>query len=178
MNVDVDDKTGEIKASKGIPCFDMDKIREDEKFDGYYAIVTNMFDEGKLKGKLGDDKIIEIYRGLWYIEDSFRVTKSDLEARPVHLSREDRIRAHFLICFISLVVLRLIQKRTGYKHSPEDLIEAMNNISCTKESENLYLFDHRDEVTDSLGDSFDIDFTMERLTRKEIKINIGNAKKQ
>jgi hypothetical protein len=71
----------------------------------------------------------------------------------------------------------LIQKRTGYKHSPEDLIEAMNNISCTKESENLYIFDHRDEVTDSLGDSFNIDFTMERLTRKEIKKNIGDAKK-
>jgi transposase len=177
MNVEVDDKTGEIKASSGTPCFDLDKIREDEKFDGYYAIVTNLFDEGKLKGKVSDDKIIEIYRGLWYIEDSFRVTKSDLEARPVHLSREDRIKAHFLICFIALVVIRLIQKRTGYKHSPEELIEAINNLSCTKESENLYLFDHRDEVTDNLGDSFGIDFTMERLTRKEIKKNIGDAKK-
>jgi transposase len=177
MNVEVDDKTGEIKESNGIPCFDMDKIKEDEKFDGYYAIVTNLFDEGKLKGKVSDDKIIEIYRGLWYIEDSFRVTKNELEARPVHLSREDRIKAHFLICFISLVITRLIQKRTGYKYSPEELIEAMNNISCTKESENIYIFDHRNEVTDCLGESFGIDFTMERLTRKEIKINIGNAKK-
>jgi len=177
MNVDVDEKTGEIKESKSVPCLDLDRIKEDEKFDGYYAIVTNIFNDGKNKGKFDDDKIIDIYRGLWRIEDSFRVTKSELETRPVYLSREERINAHFLICFIALVVIRLIQKRTGYKHNPEKLIEAMNNISCTHESENLYLFDYRDDITDDLGKAFGIDFTKLRLSRKEIKKNIGDAKK-
>ena len=187
MNVDVDKSTGEIIASESTPCLDLDKIRDDEKFDGYYCIVTNLFDEDKGKNKrkdkrennwkFSDDKVIDIYRGLWQIEDSFRVTKSELNARPVFVSREDHIKAHFLICYIALVIIRLIQKRTNHKHTPEDLIEAMNNISCTHESENLFIFDYRSDITDSIGDAFGIDFTMQRLTRKEIKKNIGDAKK-
>jgi transposase len=170
-NIEVDKKTGEIKAAKALPCFDLDKIREDEKYDGYYCIVTNLF------SKFDDDKIIDIYRGLWRIEDSFRVTKEVLETRPVYLSRRERINAHFLICYIALVVMRLIQKRTGNKHSSAKLIEAMNNISCSHEGGNLFLFDYRDIVTDDLGAAFGIDFTRQRLTRKEIKINLGDAKK-
>ena len=178
MNFEVDKETGEIKeAKKGDLCFDLDAIREEEKYDGYYAIVTNVFDEGKNKGKFDDGAIIDIYRGLWRIEDSFGVTKDELGARPVFLSRKDRIRAHFLICYIALVIVRLIQKRTGYVHSPEQLIAAMNNISCSYEGGNLFLFDHRSTVTDDLGKAFDIDFTMQRLTRAEIKKNLGDAKK-
>lgn len=176
-NVEVNKETGEIKPSKGTPCFNWDQVEEDKKYDGYYAIVTNVFDEGKNKGKFGDDKIIDIYRGLWQIEDSFRVTKEDLETRPVYLSREDRINAHFLTCFIALVIVRLIQKQTGRLYSGERLIEAMNSISCSYEGGNLFLFDHRDEVTDALGKAFGMDFTRQRLTREEIKKNIGAVKK-
>jgi transposase len=176
-NVDVDKETGEIKeAKKGRPCFDLDAIREEEKYDGYYAIVTNIFNEGKNKGKFDDGKIIDIYRGLWRIEDSFRVSKEELEARPVYLSRKDRINAHFLTCFIALVIVRLIQKHIGYKHSPAKLIEALNNISCSHEGGNLFLFDYRSEVSDDLGKAFGIDFTKQRLTRAEIKKNIGAVK--
>ena len=176
-NVEVDKETGEIKAAKkGIPCFDIDKLREEEKYDGFYAIVTNVFNEGKNEGKFDDDKIIEIYRGLWQIEDSFRVSKEELETRPVHLSREERIKAHFLICYISLVIIRLIQKATNHKHSPAKLITAMNNISCSHDSENLFLFDYRSDVTDDLRSSFGIDFTRQRLTLKEIKKNLSEAK--
>jgi transposase len=177
MNVEVDKETGEIKAAKaGTPCFNLDAINEEAKYDGYYAIVTNIFDEGKNKGKFDDGKIIDIYRGLWRIEDSFRVTKGEFEARPVFLSREDRINAHFLICFISLVVMRLMQKRTGYKYSPAKLIEAMNDISCSHEGGNLFLFDRRTDVTDDLGRVFNLDFSRQRLTRKEIKNNLANVK--
>ena len=179
MNVEVDKDTGEIKEAKsGKPCINFDVIEEEEKYDGYYAIVTNIFDEdeGEDKGKYSDGQIIDIYRGLWRIEDSFGITKGELEARPVFLSREDRIRAHFLLCFISLVIVRLIQKRTGYKYSPEKLIEAMNSLSCSHEGGNLYLFDFRNDVTDALGEAFNLDFTMQRLTRGEIKKNIGAVK--
>ena len=131
MNVEFDKDTGEVKESKSVPCLDFEAIVEEEKYDGYYAIVTNLFDEGKDRGKYGDGKIIDIYRGLWRVEDSFRMTKSELESRPVYLSREDRIRAHFLTCFISLVIVRLIQKRTDYIYSSEKLIETMNAISCS-----------------------------------------------
>lgn len=176
-NVDFDKETGEVKDLNGTPCFNFEAIAEEEKYDGYYAIVTNLFDEGKDKGKYDDGKIIDIYRGLWRVEDSFRVSKSDLESRPIHLSREDRIKAHFLTCFISLVIVRLIQKKTGYAHSPENLIDTMNSISCSHEGGNLYLFDHRSDTADALGKAFDLDFTMLRLTRAEIKNNLASVKK-
>jgi len=177
MNIEVDKDTGEIKEAKlGKPRFNLNVIREEEKYDGYYAIVTNVFDEGKDKGKLGDGQIIDIYRGLWRVEDSFGITKGELETRPIFLSRDDRIKAHLLICFISLVIVRLIQKRIAFKHSPEKLIEAMNDISCSHEGGNLFLFDYRSDVADDLAAAFGLDFSMLRLTRAEIKKNIGAAK--
>ena len=176
-NVEVDKKTGELKPSKGKPAFDIDKVLEDEKYDGYYAIVTNVFNEGKHYGKFDDDAIIEIYHGLWRIEDNFRISKSDLEAQPIYLSRKERINAHFLICFICLVIIRLIQKQTNYRYSPEKLIEAMNNISCSYEGGNLYLFDCRNDIIDALGDTFKLDFSKQRLTRAQIKKFLGEAKK-
>ncbi len=75
-------------------------LAEEEKYHGYYAMVTSELDKN-------NEKIVEIYRGLWRIEDSFRITKSDLKTRPVYLSRQDHIEAHFLTCFVSLVIIRL-----------------------------------------------------------------------
>jgi hypothetical protein len=178
MNVEEDSQTGELRPAKaGKPCLNLEAIREEERYDGYYAIVTNLFDGEGEKDSYSDGQVIDMYRGLWRIEDSFRVTKSELEARPVYLSREDRIRAHFLICYVALVILRLIQKRTGHAHSPASLIEAMNRISCSHEGGNLFLFDYRSDVSDALGDAFGIDFTKKRLSRKEIKKVLGEAKK-
>ena len=94
-----------------------------------------------------DQRIIEIYRGLSDIEDNFKVSKSDLDIRPVHVSRDDRINAHVLICFISLVILRLIQKKTDYSFTPEQIITCLKNISCSLEHENVYLFDYRSTVS-------------------------------
>ena len=108
---------------------------------------------------------------------SFRVTKEELETRPVYLSKKERIEAHFLICYIALVIVRILQKRTGYKHSPAKLSEALNNISCPNEGGNLFLFDYRSDVSDDLGVAFSIDFSRQRLTRAEIKKNLGSVKK-
>lgn len=72
--------------------------------DRYYVIVTSEFMET-------DDRIIEMYRGLSRIEEAFKVTKSELETRPVYLSLEDHIKAHFLTCFIALVIARILQQR-------------------------------------------------------------------
>ena len=176
MNVEFDNDTGEIKESTSRPCLNVKAIAEEEKYDGYYAIVTNLFNDGEDKGNYDDGKIIDIYRGLWRVEDSFRITKSELETRPIYLSREDRIKAHFLTCFISLVIIRLIQKKTGHNYSSEKLIETMNAISCSHEGGNLFLFDHQSKCADALSDAFGIDFSMLRLTRGEIKKNLGAVK--
>ena len=176
MNVEFDKETGEVKESASVPCLDFEAIAEEEKYDGYYAIVSNLFETEKGKWKYDDGKVIDLYRGLWRVEDSFRVTKSELEARPAYVKRDDRIKAHFLTCFISLVIVRLIQKKTGHAFSTEDLIETMNAISCSHEGGNLFLFDHQSDAATVLGNAFGVDFSMLRLTRSEIKKNIGAVK--
>jgi len=164
-----DKKTGEVILGKK-PSFDLEKLKEDEKYDGYYAIVTSELD-------MADGDIIDTYRGLWEIEETFKVTKGTIEARPVYVSREDRIGAHFLTCFISLVIIRLIGKKTGRKYSPEKIIECLNSISCSNEQDNLYLFDYRSSVSDTIGKALGIDFTRKRLRRAEIKNILAESKK-
>jgi len=169
-NVQYDKKTGEILKSGKSPRFDYDRLAEDEKYDGYYAIVTSEL-------KMTDGEIIDAYRGLWEIEETFKVTKGTIEARPVYVSRQDRIGAHFLTCFISLVIIRLIGKKTGRKYSPEKIIECLNSISCSNEQDNLYLFDYRSRVSDAIGKALGIDFTKKRLRQGEIKNILAESKK-
>jgi transposase len=165
-----DSKTGEILKGTKKPSFDFEKLKEDEKYDGYYAIVTSELD-------MSDSDIIDTYRGLWEIEETFKVTKGTIEARPVYVSRRDRIGAHFLTCFIALVIIRLIQKKMDRKYSPEKIIGCLNSISCSNEQDNLYLFDYRHEISDAIGGALGIDFTRKRLRRGEIKNILAQSKK-
>lgn len=170
-NITFDKKTGEIFEEPGKKLiYDEDKAAEDAKYDGYYCLITSELE-------MSEQRVIEIYRGLSDIEDNFKVSKSDLDIRPVHVSREDRINAHVLTCFISLVILRLIQKKTDYKFTPEQIISCLNNISCSLEHENVYLFDYRSNISDCIGEAFGIDFTNKRLHLSEIKNILASAKK-
>jgi hypothetical protein len=169
-NLAFDKKTGEILTAGQTPVFDEAKLAEEEKYDGYYAIVSS--ETGRR-----DEEIIGIYRGLWKIEESFRVTKSDLGARPVYLSREDHIQAHFLICFIALVIVRLLQKRLGGTFSVSAIAESLSKSCCTHLEENWYVLDHADGVTTALRDCMGIDLTRKYLTLGEIKNILANAKK-
>lgn len=171
QNITYDKKTGEIYAEPGkMLIFNEEKAAEDAKYDGYYCIITSELD-------MADQRVIEIYRGLSDIEDNFKVSKSDLDIRPVHVSREDRINAHVLICFISLVILRLIQKKTEYMFTPEQIITCLNNISCSLEHTNLYMFDYRSNISDCIGKAFGIDFTNKRLRLSVIKNILASSKK-
>lgn len=169
-NIDFDKKTGEIITTGKKPVFDGAKVSEEEKFDGYYSIVTSELD-------MPDKKIIDTYRGLWEIEETFRITKGTLEARPVYVSRADRIEAHFLTCFISLVIMRLLQKQTGHRFSCEKTTDCLNRISCSNEQENVYLFNYRSEISDEIGKALGIDFSKKRLRLSEVKNILANCKK-
>jgi transposase len=170
-NITFDKKTGEILEEPGKKLlFDEEKAEEDAKYDGYYCIITSELE-------MPDQRVIEIYRGLSDIEDNFKVSKSDLDIRPVYVSREDRINAHVLICFMSLVILRLIEKKTDYKFTPEQIITCLKNISCSLEHENVYLFDYRSNISDEIGKAFGIDFTNKRLRLSEIKNILATSKK-
>ena len=169
-NVDFDKDTGEILTQNGhCPVFNETKFLEEEKYDGYYAIVTSEMDKS-------DDWIIDTYRGLWEIEESFKITKSELETRPVFVSREDHINAHFLSCFIALVIARLLEKKIGCSYPLPQILETLNKISCTLEEKNIYLFDHRSEISDAVGTATGVDFTRKRLRLSEIKNILTSCK--
>jgi len=112
--MEVDKKTGEIVDTKTRLSVDMDKIQEYMALLGYYTIMTSEIDKS-------DQEIINKYHGLSRIEDSFRITKSDLEGRPVYVSNPDHINAHFLVCFIALIMIRLIQYRV-LKHQGKNTL--------------------------------------------------------
>jgi len=169
-NLKFDKKTGEILEVKERPVFDYAKVAEEEKYDGYYAIVTSELD-------MSDTEVIETYRGLWKIEETFRVTKGVLETRPVYVSLQDHINAHFLTCFIALTIMRIMQKKTGNLYSAEKIVECLNRISCSNEHENIYLFDYRSEVSDAIGEALGIDFTKKRLRLGDIKKFLAQTKK-
>ena len=169
-NLEYDPKTGEILSLNHKPVFNEAKLKEDEKWDGYYAIVTSELDKT-------DSEIIEIYRGLWKIEESFKLTKSDLEARPVFVTREDHIQAHFLICFIALVILRMLQKRLDNKFSAAYIVESLRKSQCIHMKENHYLLYHRDSVIDAIKDKMGVDLTRKVMRYGDLKNIFGSVKK-
>jgi transposase len=168
-NLTFNKETGEIVTTKQRPVFDEEKVREEEKFDGYYAIVTSELEKT-------DEEIIEIYRGLWKIEESFKITKSDLSTRPVYLSRKDHIEAHFLICFVALVIVRILENRLGRRHSISKIISSLNATSCSLLEENWYICDYVDEVTEALREEMVIDLTRKYLRLGDIRKILGDTK--
>jgi len=149
---------------------DEEVLAQEEKYDGYYAILTSELDQS-------DERIVEIYRGLWKIEDSFRITKSDLETRPVYVSRQDHIEAHFLTCFVALVLVRLLEKKLDGKHPVPRILESLKRSSCSLLEQNLYLFDYYDEVLVNIGEALGVDFSRKYQTTGDIKKIIAGSKK-
>lgn len=169
-DIDFDKDTGEILCTGRVLQLDEKKLREEEALDGYYVIVTSEMEET-------DDRVIEMYRGLWRIEESFRVTKSDLEARPVFVSTRDHIEAHFLTCFVSLVIARILEMKTEHKYSITKMLESLRNSGCSHIQQNYYLFDYYDEVLKEIGEKTSIDFSHKFMTLGDIKKTLGNTKK-
>ena len=165
-----DENTGEIIVAKSKLSLDEDKIAEEEKYDGYYAIVTSEMDKS-------DNEIIDIYRGLWRIEETFKVTKSELDARPVYVSRKDHIEAHFLTCYIALVLSRVLQHKLDKKYSVEKILESLRKCNCSNVQENYYLFTFYDQILKDIGEIIDIDFSLKNRTLQDIKKILGNTKK-
>jgi len=165
-----DKKTGEILTPAEKLRFDEEKLKEEEKYDGYYLIVTSRHYES-------DDWMLDHYRGLWQIEETFKISKSDLEARPVYVSLMEHINAHFLFCFVALVIMKLIHHTLGRIYSPETIIENLSKACCTHLEKNWYLFDHRNEIMDKIGNVFGIDFTNKYMTHMDIRKAIGITKK-
>ena len=169
-NLKVDKETGEILNIKDTLYLDRERIEDEEKYDGYYAIVTSELDDT-------DEHILSMYRGLWHIEESFKITKSVLGTRPIYLRSKEQINAHFLTCFISLLIARLVEKRLNGKYTIATITETLQKVACSHLSQNLWLFDYADEVTDDMNAAFGTDFGRKNMTLQAIKNILGQAKK-
>lgn len=169
--ITVDADTGEILEASRVLTFDEERLKEEGLYDGYYVICTSEVEKS-------DAEILEIYRGLWRIEESFKITKSDLVSRPVFLSLEERINAHFLTCFIALLILRILEMKTGHKYTPSELIDTLRKASGTHVDRNWYIFDHRDDVLEAVGEAVGIDFSCEMLCKGDVRSIIGATKKK
>lgn len=160
-NIRFDEETGEIP--KGLELsLKLDKIKEEEKFDGYYSIVTSEKD-------LSDKEIREIYKGLWKIEESFKITKSNLETRPIYVWTKEHIEAHFLTCFISLVIIRLLEYKTNRKYSTRKMIDSLKKFNSTNIEHDIYLQNFSNGIIKDFENIFDINLSRKYLTLSEIK---------
>lgn len=126
---------------------DQDKVKDEEKYDGYYGITTN------LNGNIED--ILKISKNRWEIEESFRILKTDFDSGTVHLSREDRIKAHFLTCFISLLIYRILENKLDYKYTNTQIIEKLKEMNMYEEKGTGYSPAYtRTDLTDNLHEVF------------------------
>ena len=164
--VDYDKDTGEILTASSILDIDEDLIREEEALDGYYMLLTSEMDTP-------DDKIIDMYRGLWRIEESFKITKSELEARPVYVWTREHIEAHFLTCFVALTISRILEMKLEHKYSTERIIDSLSRAECSLLQQNYYVFDYYDEVLKNIGNVTNIDFSKRIRTLASFAICIN-----
>lgn len=167
----VDGRTGELLEAATALEFDEDRLAADEACDGYYCIVTS-------ETGMADGDVIEAYRGLWRIEESFKVTKSDLETRPVYVSRQEHIEAHFLTCYVALCILRVIQVLTGGRYSAATIAGELAAMCGTRLEGNWWRFDYRSDATDDLCRMAGIDLTRQNMQLKDIKAVFSQAKLQ
>ena len=162
-------KEGEI-ANKKVYSINIEQIEKEEKFDGFYGVCTNLEDKA--------EEIIKVNKRRWEIEECFRIMKSEFKARPVYLSREDRITAHFTTCFLSLVIYRFLEKRLEEKYTCEEIIETLREMNLNKVNEIGYIPAYtRTDITDSLHEKFKFRTDYEIVENKEIKKILRKTKK-
>lgn len=160
-NIAFNRTTGEVKTDREL-SIDWEGIKEEERFDGYYSIVTSEIE-------YSDIKIRNIYRGLAKIEETFKVTKSILESRPAYVWTKEHIEGHFLVCFVALVIVRLLEKKLGNEITVERIIESLKKYNCTNIGTNIYQFIYRDEVIDKISKEIGLDLNKKYRKREEIK---------
>ena len=160
-NIKFDKETGVVSDSSSL-SLNLDKIKEEEKLDGYYSIVTS-------EENLTDLELRNIYKGLAKIEETFKITKSEFDARPINVRLEDHIDAHFLICFISLVIIRLLQYDINNKYTIKNILEKMKNFKVTHETGNLYKFIGYKPEIQYLNRKLSISMDKKYDTRENIK---------
>lgn len=160
-NIKFSKETGEISDGLVLSLNEA-RIQEEEKYDGYYSIVTS-------EKHLSDTEIRDIYKGLWEIEESFKIIKSEFKARPVYVKKDEHVEAHFLVCFVALVIMRVLEQMVEKKHTVKQIRNSLISYSCSYLEQNYYLFDYRDDVIKSIESVFGFDLSKKIMSQAEIK---------
>ena len=160
---EVDIATGEIdKGTTTLITINESKLAEDTALDGFYCIVTSETD-------MAVPEVLERYAGLWRIEESFRVIKSELKGRPIFVRNESHIRAHFLICFIALVIGRIIQRRCGFSLCAEQVLDALRSARCHHLGNGLYHIEPQTKELRTVFSAFDTELDKTNASITDIR---------
>lgn len=161
---------GEV-ADKTRYYIDEDIVKEEAKYDGFYAVSTNLEDNNV-------DDILRINKQRWEIEECFRIMKTDFEARPVYLHRQERIVAHFITCFIALIVYRYLEKEFDDKYTITQLLDALRSMDVIKVNDVGYIpAFNNNEVIEALCTKFNLDLTKELITSTKMRDFCAETKK-
>lgn len=160
---------GEI-AENQVITINKDTISDEEKYDGFYGVCTNLEDE--------PEAIIKINKRRWEIEESFKILKSEFKTRPVYLSRDDRIKAHFTTCFLALLFFRLLEKKLDEKYTLKELIDTLRDFNFMELKGEGYIPAYtRTDITDELHEQFEFRTDTQIVITSKMKKNIKQTKK-
>lgn len=163
------DENGEVTEHNKL-FLDEDKIKNEAIYDGFYCVATNLEDPAKA--------IMKVNARRWEIEESFRIMKSEFKSRPVYLSRDDRIKAHFLTCFISLFLFRNLEKTVKSQYTATELLKTLRSMQFQEIPRDGFVpVCTRNEITDCIHDSFGIYTDYEIITTSEMRKIFSKSKK-
>lgn len=161
LNIAFDKTTGEVVEGNAL-SLNLDKITEESKYDGYYSIITSELE-------MTDIMMRDVYRGLARIEDTFKISKTEFEARPVHVWTNDHIDAHFSTCFVALVLIRLLQATLGNTYPVGQLLDSLRKYNCTKLDLNTYQFLYYDEILATCEKTFGIELNNKYRSQLQVR---------
>ena len=142
---------------------DENKIANEEQYDGLYAVCTDLLDDDV-------NDILKISEGRWQIEECFRIMKTDFSARPVYLQNENRIKAHFLICFLALLIYRILEKKLNYKYTCEDILDTLKEMNFANLQEQGFVpLYKRLKITDDLHETCGFRTDYQFITKSQMK---------
>lgn len=151
---------------------DVQKIKDEEMYDGFYAITTNLEDDDV-------KSIIAVSERRWQIEECFRIMKTDFKARPVYVQKEDSIEAHFLTCFISLIIYRLLADKLENRYTVNEIIKTLRNMEVVDTNYNGYIPAYKRTIlTDELHEKYGFRIDYEIIGKKKMRNIIKNTKNQ
>ena len=154
-------KEGEAADIKSF--LDETKISEEAQYDGLYAVCTDLLDD-----EVGE--ILKVSEGRWQIEECFRIMKTDFSARPVYLQDENRIRAHFLICFLALTIYRFLERKLNFKYTREELLDTLKSMNFAEIQEQGFIpLYSRSVITDDLHNACGFRTDSQFLTKSKMR---------